>query len=130
MTTNPIIWQTAGSYTDILFEAAEGIAKITINRPARRNAFRPETVSQLIDAFHRAHHDNMIGAIVLTGAGNEAFCIRRRQKKRVAATGLLDEGGTPTKRPRLQMQIRRVRTDSSNGRGYAIGGGQSAPVAT
>ena len=59
-------WQSQASYSDILYEAAEGIARITINRPERRNAFRPETVSQLIDAFHRAHRDNAIGAIILT----------------------------------------------------------------
>ena len=47
---------------------------IAINRPERRNAFRPETVDQLIDAFHHAHHDNAIGAIILTGTGAEAFC--------------------------------------------------------
>ena len=57
-------------FFDILYQTAEVIAKITINRPERRNAFRPETVSQLIDAFHRAHHDKTIGAIILTGAGN------------------------------------------------------------
>ena len=73
MITHTINWQSADSYSDILFEVAEGIAKITINRPERRNAFRPETVNQLIDAFHRAHHDNSIGAIILTGAGTEAL---------------------------------------------------------
>ena len=59
-------WQTRQSYSDIRYEFAEGIARITIDRPKKRNAFRPETVKQLIDAFHRAHHDNAIGAIILT----------------------------------------------------------------
>ena len=74
MTRELPAWQSQGSYSDILYDAAEGIARITINRPARRNAFRPETVTQLIDAFHRAQHDTAIGAIILTGAGSEAFC--------------------------------------------------------
>ena len=64
--THSIAWQSGHSYSDIRYETAEGIAKITINRPERRNAFRPETVKQLIDAFHRAHHNNAIGAIILT----------------------------------------------------------------
>ena len=66
--TDRICWQSAHTYGDILYDTAEGIARITINRPERRNAFRPETVNELIDAFHRAHRDNSIGAIILTGA--------------------------------------------------------------
>ena len=92
--TNSICWQSAQPYADILYDTAEGIAKITINRPERRNAFRPETVNELIDAFHRAHRDNNIGAIILTGAGNEAFCAGGDQKVR-GAEGYIDEGGTP-----------------------------------
>ena len=80
--TTSIRWHSAHTYSDILYETAEGIAKISINRPERRNAFRPETVKQLIDAFHRAHHDNAIGAIILTGAGTEAFCSGGDQKLR------------------------------------------------
>ena len=87
-------WQPQADYSDILYEAAEGIAKITINRPERRNAFRPETVKQLIDAFHRAHHDNAIGAIILTGAGSEAFCSGGDQKVR-GDEGYIDEGAAP-----------------------------------
>ena len=69
-------WQTAEGldYRDILYQQMEGIAKITINRPEVRNAFRPETVGELIDAFHRAHMDPTIGVIILTGAGELAFC--------------------------------------------------------
>ena len=99
--TLSINWQSAHAYTDILFETAEGIAKITINRPERRNAFRPETVNELIDAFHRAHRDNSIGAIILTGAGHEAFCSGGDQKVR-GAEGYIDEGGTPVPAPHSQ----------------------------
>src|SRR6185369_4420508 len=124
MTTTSILWQNCHSYSDILFETAEGIAKITINRPQRRNAFRPETVSQLIDAFHRAHHDNSIGAIILTGAGDEAFCSGGDQKVR-GDEGYIDEGGTPHLNVLdLQMQIRRCpKPVVAMVAGYAIGGG-------
>ncbi len=117
-------WQPQADYSDILYEAAEGIAKITINRPERRNAFRPETVKQLIDAFHRAHRDNAIGAIILTGAGSEAFCSGGDQKVR-GAEGYIDEGGTPHLNVLdLQMQIRRCpKPVVAMVAGFAIGGG-------
>lgn len=123
--TNPFItWETTRTYTDIRFETAEGIAKITIDRPERRNAFRPETVTQLIDAFHQAHHDNRIGAIILTGAGNEAFCAGGDQKVR-GDEGYIDEDGTPHLNVLdLQMQIRRCpKPVVAMIAGYAIGGG-------
>ncbi len=118
-------WQPQAIYSDILYDAAEGIARITINRPGRRNAFRPETVTQLIDAFHRAHHDNAIGAIILTGAGSEAFCSGGDQTVR-GNEGYIDEGGTPHLNVLdLQMQIRRCpKPVVAMVAGYAIGGGQ------
>ena len=124
MTTDTIQWQSAHSYSDILFDTAEGIARISINRPERRNAFRPETVSQLIDAFHRAHRDNGIGTIILTGTGTEAFCSGGDQKVR-GAEGYIDEGGTPHLNVLdLQMQIRRCpKPVVAMVAGYAIGGG-------
>jgi 2-ketocyclohexanecarboxyl-CoA hydrolase len=61
-------------YEDILYETANGIATITINRPQKHNAFRGRTCEELISAFHRAGWDHAIGAIVLTGAGEKAFC--------------------------------------------------------
>ncbi|ABY33348.1 MULTISPECIES: 1,4-dihydroxy-2-naphthoyl-CoA synthase [Chloroflexus] len=73
----PIEWVKVHDYTDIIYEhdaAGEGIAKITINRPEKRNAFRPETVNELIDAFSRARDDERIGVILFTGAGDKAFC--------------------------------------------------------
>ena len=124
MTSKLPAWQPQAIYSDILYDAAEGIARITINRPERRNAFRPETVSQLIDAFHRAHHDNAIGAIILTGAGNEAFCSGGDQTVR-GDEGYIDEGGTPHLNVLdLQMQIRRCpKPVVAMVAGYAIGGG-------
>ena len=124
MTTHTTQWQSAHSYSDILFDTAEGIARISINRPERRNAFRPETVSQLIDAFHRAHRDNAIGTIILTGTGDEAFCSGGDQKVR-GNEGYVDEGGTPHLNVLdLQMQIRRCpKPVVAMVAGYAIGGG-------
>ena len=117
-------WQPQATYSDILYDAAEGIAKITINRPERRNAFRPETVNELIDAFHCAHHDNAIGAIILTGAGSEAFCSGGDQKVR-GDEGYIDEGGTPHLNVLdLQMQIRRCpKPVVAMVAGFAINGG-------
>jgi len=72
-------WQASGpadgqEYSDIRYETAEGIAKITINRPEVRNAFRPATLFELWHAFTAAREDPQIGVTILTGAGDEAFC--------------------------------------------------------
>ena len=71
-------WTASGNYTDIRYEAgtgdADGIAKITICRPEVRNAFRPQTLFELSDAFDRARDDPEIGVVVLTGEGPDAFC--------------------------------------------------------
>ena len=67
-------WEQIGDFSDIIYEKAEGIAKLTINRPHVRNAFRPETVQQLVQAFSDAREDPEIGVIILTGAGPLAFC--------------------------------------------------------
>ena len=82
-----IEWQRSGpepgkDYSDILYEAAEGIAKITINRPEVRNAFRPTTLFELSNAFNVARDDPGIGVIILTGAGDKAFCSGGDQKIR------------------------------------------------
>lgn len=124
MSTNKPAWQKRHDYSDILYDTAEGIARITINRPARRNAFRPETVNQLIDAFHRAHHDNSVGVVILTGAGGDAFCSGGDQTVR-GVEGYIDEGGTPHLNVLdLQMQIRRLpKPVVAMVAGYAIGGG-------
>src|SRR5436189_876455 len=78
----PVAWNKVRDYTDIIFEYAEGIGKITINRPEVRNAFRPETLFQLADAFERARNDPRIGVIILTGAGDQAFCSGGDQRVR------------------------------------------------
>src|ERR671922_3084235 len=70
----PIEWRSAGEFTDIRYEKADGIAKITINRPEVRNAFRPQTLAELRDAFNRARDDLDVGSVIFTGAGDEAFC--------------------------------------------------------
>lgn len=65
-----VAWQIAKTYEDILYHKADGIAKITINRPEKRNAFRPKTVFELYDAFFDAREDLNIGVVLFTGAGN------------------------------------------------------------
>src|SRR2546421_6771552 len=75
-------WQPAGEYTDVRYEIAEGIAKITINRPEVRNAFRPQTVVEMSDALQRAREDLDVGVIVLTGEGPDAFCSGGDQRVR------------------------------------------------
>jgi len=125
----PIAWETAASYEDILYERAEGIAKITINRPDVRNAFRPQTLAELRDAFARARDDLEVSAIVFTGAGTEAFCSGGDQRIRgddgyigddeVAQRGVgrLDVGD-------LHVQIRRLpKPVIAMVAGYAVGGG-------
>jgi len=113
------------TYSDIRYDTADGIARIVINRPERRNAFRPETIVQLIDAMHRAHFDAAIGVIILTGAGHLAFCSGGDQFVRGDDGGYHDEAGTPHLNVLdLQMQIRRCpKPVVAMVAGYAIGGG-------
>ncbi len=80
MTT--IQWQTVQPYEDILFQKAEGIARISINRPEVHNAFRPKTTFELIDAFSRAREDPEVGVILFTGEGGRAFCSGGDQRVR------------------------------------------------
>jgi naphthoate synthase len=121
-----IRWQPAADadYRDILYQQAEGIAKITINRPEVRNAFRPETVTELIDAFHRAHLDPQVGVIVLTGAGELAFCSGGDQRIR-GDGGYRDGAGIEHLNVlELQRQIRTLpKPVVAMVAGYAIGGG-------
>jgi naphthoate synthase len=118
-------WQSAADYQDIRYEVAEGIAKITINRPEVRNAFRPETVIELSDAFNRAREDTEVGVIILTGEGPLAFCSGGDQRVRgdqgyvQEATGVGRFHVTD-----LQVQIRRTpKPVIAMVAGYAIGGG-------
>ncbi|NNC91195.1 MAG: 1,4-dihydroxy-2-naphthoyl-CoA synthase [Acidimicrobiia bacterium] len=121
MTVN---WQPAGEYEDIIYEKADGIAKVTINRPEVRNAFRPTTLFELSAAFDDARDDQEIGVIILTGAGGEAFCSGGDQKIRGDA-GYVDPQGTPRLNV-LDLQIQMRRTPKpfiAMVAGYAIGGG-------
>jgi naphthoate synthase len=125
----PVEWRSAGEFEDITYEKADGIAKITINRPEVRNAFRPQTLAELRDAFNRARDDLDVGSIIFTGAGTEAFCSGGDQRIRgddgyigddeVAAQGVgrLDVGD-------LHVQIRRLpKPVVAMVAGYAVGGG-------
>lgn len=117
-------WDRAGDYGDIRYETAEGIAKITIDRPEVRNAFRPQTLFELIDAFERARNDPEIGAIILTGEGPLAFCSGGDQRIR-EDKGYADAEGVPRLNVLdLQVQIRRLpKPVVAMVAGYAIGGG-------
>ncbi len=112
-------------FQDILYHHADGIAKITINRPEVRNAFRPETVQELIRAFSHAHADPDIGVIILTGAGELAFCSGGDQRIRGDHGGYKDTQGVQHLNVLdLQMQIRRLpKPVVAMVAGYAIGGG-------
>jgi naphthoate synthase len=120
----PANWQPAGTYTDIRYETAGGVAKVTIDRPEVRNAFRPRTVDEMSDAFDRARHDPAIGVIVLTGQGPDAFCSGGDQKIR-GDDGYVDEHGAGRLNVLdLQIQIRRCpKPVVAMVAGYAIGGG-------
>jgi naphthoate synthase len=125
----PIEWRPEADYEDIIYERGGAIAKITINRPEVRNAFRPPTLAELRDAFNRARDDIDVAAIVFTGAGREAFCSGGDQRIRgddgyigedqVAQQGVgrLDVGD-------LHVQIRRLpKPVVAMVAGYAVGGG-------
>ncbi|EGV19891.1 naphthoate synthase [Thiocapsa marina 5811] len=123
---SPVVWETPPGelYQDILYQQAEQIAKITINRPEVRNAFRPQTVRELIDAFRRAHLDPRVGVIILTGAGDLAFCSGGDQRIR-GDEGYRDEAGVEHLNVlELQRQIRTLpKPVVAMVAGYAIGGG-------
>jgi naphthoate synthase len=119
-----VAWQPSGDYGDIRYETVEGIAKITIDRPEVRNAFRPLTVEELIDAFDVARDDPAIGVVVLTGEGPDAFCSGGDQSIR-GDDGYVDERGTGRLNVLdLQVQIRRLpKPVVAMVAGFAIGGG-------
>ena len=138
-----MIWQAAADYTDIRYELATGedwdpdrptVAKITIDRPEVRNAFRPETVIELIDAFERAREDPNVGVIILTGEGPLAFCSGGDQRVRGSSGGYVT-GADPSQAGHheaagrfhvtdLHVQIRRMpKPVVAMVAGYAVGGG-------
>ncbi len=125
----PIEWASAGDFEDILYEKGDGIAKISINRPEVHNAFRPQALAELREAFGLARDDLEVGAIIFTGVGDEAFCSGGDQRIRgddgyigddeVAESGVgrLDVGD-------LHVQIRRTpKPVVAMVAGYAVGGG-------
>jgi naphthoate synthase len=125
----PVEWRSAAEFEDILYEKSAQIAKITINRPEVRNAFRPQTLRELRRAFDLARDDLEVASIIFTGAGTEAFCSGGDQRIRgddgyigddeVAREGIgrLDVGD-------LHVQIRRLpKPVVAMVAGYAVGGG-------
>ena len=124
-----LAWESAAAYEDIKYELAEGIAKITINRPAVRNAFRPQTVAELLDAFDRARDDDRVGAIILTGQGDWAFCSGGDQRVRgddgyIGDDDVAKRGIGRLNVLDLQIAIRRLpKPVVAMVAGYAIGGG-------
>jgi len=134
----PTTWNPVGEYQDIRYETgdgdAAGIAKITINRPEVRNAFRPETVVEMSDAFTRAREDLDVGVIILTGEGPDAFCSGGDQRVRGSRGGYVT-GADPSAAGRhqavgrfevtdLHVQMRRTpKPIVAMVAGYAIGGG-------
>src|SRR5205823_5277151 len=117
-------WARSGDYQDIIYETWDGIAKITINRPEVRNAFRPITVVEMSRALEAAREDPAIGVVILTGAGTEAFCSGGDQRVR-GDDGYVDAKGTGRLNVLdLQVQIRRLpKPVVAMVAGYAIGGG-------
>jgi naphthoate synthase len=120
-------WQPAGEFEDIRYETSgDGIAKLTIARPEVRNAFRPQTIIELSEAFEHAREDTSVGAIILTGEGPDAFCSGGDQRVR-GDSGYETEPGSGVGRfhvTDLHVQIRRLpKPVVAMVAGYAIGGG-------
>ena len=124
--TTDVTWTPAAGYRDIRYEhSGTGIAKVTIDRPEVRNAFRPQTVRELIDAFARIRDDASIGCVLLTGEGDKAFCSGGDQKYKSHEGGYLDTDGIARLNVLdLQRQIRSLPIPViALVNGYAIGGG-------
>ena len=122
-------WSASGDYRDIRYETAAGIAKITIDRPEVRNAFRPQTLFEMSDAFNAARDDPKVGVIVLTGQGDLAFCSGGDQRIRgddgyIGDDPLAQQGIGRLNVLDLQIQMRRTpKPIVAMVAGYAIGGG-------
>jgi naphthoate synthase len=117
-------WQTCGHYRDIEYHKMNGVAKITINRPEVRNAFRPLTIDEISNALDDARYDKDIGVIILTGKGKDAFCSGGDQKVRHEAGYTDEEGVDRLNVLDLQRQIRTCpKPIIAMVAGYAIGGG-------
>ena len=122
-------WQPQGDYNDIRYDTSDGIAKLTIWRPEVRNAFRPQTLFELSDALGRARDDDRIGAIILTGAGDLAFCSGGDQRIRgddgyIGDDEVAQKGIGRLNVLDLQIQMRRTpKPIVAMVAGFAIGGG-------
>jgi len=127
-------WKPSGTWSDIRYETADGMAKITIDRPEVRNAFRPQTVTELSQAFTLAQDDPDVGVVILTGEGDLAFCSGGDQRVRGSDGYMGDDGVAQRGIGRLnvldlQIQIRRCpKPVVAMVAGYAIGGGNVLQV--
>jgi naphthoate synthase len=123
--TPPVTWTPAGEYRDVRYEhSGTGIAKVTIDRPEVRNAFRPETVKELIDVFARIRDDASVGCVLLTGAGEAAFCSGGDQRYKGRGGYVGSDGLARLNVLDLQRQIRSLPVPViALVNGYAIGGG-------
>jgi naphthoate synthase len=121
----PIEWEASGDYEDIRYETAEGIAKVSIDRPRVLNAFRPQTLIEISAALEAAREDTEVGVVVLTGAGTKAFCSGGDQTVR-GDTGYVEEGASLGRFhvTDLQVQMRRLpKPIVAMVAGWAVGGG-------
>ncbi len=121
-----IVWTESGEYTDIVYATTDdGIAKITINRPEVHNAFRPQTIIEISHALNVAREDERVGAIILTGAGDRAFCSGGDQRVRGDSGYKTDAGATGRFHVTdLHVQMRRTpKPIVAMVAGWAIGGG-------
>ncbi len=127
MSASSIDWRPASgaAFEDILYDKAEGVGRIAINRPHRRNAFRPETLDEIMTALQMARADSGIGVVILTGAGTEAFCSGGDQKVRGDDGGYRDAAGVNHLNALdLQRMIRTLpKPVVAMVAGWAIGGG-------
>jgi naphthoate synthase len=120
----PPKWKSQGDFSDIRYEIADGIAKITINRPEVRNAFRPRTLFELIETFKSAGEDENVGVVILTGEGTEAFCSGGDQRVRGEGGYVDDSGVARLNALELQKVIKYLpKPVIAMVAGYAIGGG-------
>jgi len=130
MTDSPPIrpettWTRHPGYEDVIYEtSSDGIARITINRPEVRNAFRPQTTTEMIRAFDHVRDDASVGVVILTGAGNDAFCSGGDQRVRGSGGYVGDDGVPRLNVLDLHMRIRYLpKPVVAMVAGYAIGGG-------
>ncbi|MEM8956161.1 MAG: 1,4-dihydroxy-2-naphthoyl-CoA synthase, partial [Verrucomicrobiota bacterium] len=120
-----VMWKSEKTFEDIRYETSgDGIAKITINRPEVRNAFRPQTVKELLAALELAHEDSRVGVVILTGEGDKAFCSGGDQKVRGEGGYVGDDGVPRLNILDVQKKIRGLpKPVIAMVAGYAIGGG-------